>query len=412
NGDFAFSAESGTVWMYDQNWYNSGDIVPDQVTPASDATPLADSGTGVAGTSNKYSRGDHKHPLQVSTSQPSKNTSVGNIGSASTYARTDHQHPILTADSTPPADTADGSYGTVAAYARNNHSHPINVYTNASIVPVVIGVRNNGISAYFSRHDHIHRQQQTQDGTITATKFIKTGGLASEILCVNGDTIDGVVDIASNQTITGTDQKILLSDESTAPLVLAQREYYITDEFTCNCRSGFGLLQFNQSYSSEGIRTQQYKFQSNMNYGMDACYIIYFGTGAERHNELWARLYIWSNQVIIKQTNQCLATVTLANVLNIAAVSALPTGYSNIADADNANRGLITSVDGNTLSFNSIVIARTGATNGATNGSVIYSADSPILWGVKSVGTEGGFCSDGAKVYWRAKSKTLRSIPP
>ncbi|KAA6361192.1 MAG: hypothetical protein EZS28_043281, partial [Streblomastix strix] len=52
NGDFAFSAESGTVWMYDQNWYNSGDIVPDQVTPASDATPLVDSGTGVAGTSN------------------------------------------------------------------------------------------------------------------------------------------------------------------------------------------------------------------------------------------------------------------------------------------------------------------------------------------------------------------------
>ncbi|KAA6356414.1 MAG: hypothetical protein EZS28_048059, partial [Streblomastix strix] len=50
NGDFAFSAESGTVWMYDQNWYNSGDIVPDQVTPASDAIPLVDSGTGVAGT--------------------------------------------------------------------------------------------------------------------------------------------------------------------------------------------------------------------------------------------------------------------------------------------------------------------------------------------------------------------------
>ncbi|KAA6335220.1 MAG: hypothetical protein EZS28_052988, partial [Streblomastix strix] len=45
-------AESGTVWMYDQSWYNSGDIVPDQVTPASDATPLVDSGTGVAGTSN------------------------------------------------------------------------------------------------------------------------------------------------------------------------------------------------------------------------------------------------------------------------------------------------------------------------------------------------------------------------
>ncbi|KAA6359414.1 MAG: hypothetical protein EZS28_045059 [Streblomastix strix] len=47
NGDFAISAESGTVWMYDQNWYNSGDIVPELVTSASNATPLADSGTGV-----------------------------------------------------------------------------------------------------------------------------------------------------------------------------------------------------------------------------------------------------------------------------------------------------------------------------------------------------------------------------
>ncbi|KAA6380629.1 MAG: hypothetical protein EZS28_023840, partial [Streblomastix strix] len=106
NGDFAFSTESGTVWMYDQNWYsqgerqpgwyNSGDIVPDQVTPASDAIPLVDSGTGVAGTSNEYSRGDHKHPLQVSDVLPSKDTSVGTVGQASSYARSDHQHPIQT----------------------------------------------------------------------------------------------------------------------------------------------------------------------------------------------------------------------------------------------------------------------------------------------------------------------------
>ncbi|KAA6402111.1 MAG: hypothetical protein EZS28_002358 [Streblomastix strix] len=43
-GDFAFSAESGTVQMYKSAWYDSGQLVPDQVTPASDATPLEDSG--------------------------------------------------------------------------------------------------------------------------------------------------------------------------------------------------------------------------------------------------------------------------------------------------------------------------------------------------------------------------------
>ncbi|KAA6383641.1 MAG: hypothetical protein EZS28_020831 [Streblomastix strix] len=112
-------------------------LVPDQVTPASDATPLVDSGTGVAITSNEYSRGDHKHLLQVSASLPSKETSVGAIGTASTYARSDHQHLVQTVDTIPVSDSADGSYGTVDSYARNDHSHPINVQTNVSIVPVV-----------------------------------------------------------------------------------------------------------------------------------------------------------------------------------------------------------------------------------------------------------------------------------
>ncbi|KAA6373248.1 MAG: hypothetical protein EZS28_031224, partial [Streblomastix strix] len=181
-------AESGTVWMYDQNWYNSGDIVPDQITPASDAIPLIDSGTGVAGTSNEYSRGDHKHPLQVSDVLPSKDTSVGTVGQASSYARSDHQHPIQTVDTIPVSDSADGSYETVDSYARNDHSHPINVETNASNIPIVDEVGNNGTSAYYSRHDHVHPQQLTYDGNVTATKFIKSGGTASEVLCANGDT--------------------------------------------------------------------------------------------------------------------------------------------------------------------------------------------------------------------------------
>ncbi|KAA6389510.1 MAG: hypothetical protein EZS28_014962 [Streblomastix strix] len=188
NGDFAFSAESGTVWMYDNSWYNSGDIVSDQVTPASDANPFIDSGIGVIGTSTEYSHGDHQHPLQVSASLLSKDTSVGIIGSASSYARSDHQHQIQTVDTIPVSDSADGSYGTVDSYARNDHSHPINVETNVSIVPLVYGVGNNGTSAYYSRHDHVHPQQLTYDGNVTATKFIKSGGLATEILCANGET--------------------------------------------------------------------------------------------------------------------------------------------------------------------------------------------------------------------------------
>ncbi|KAA6375406.1 MAG: hypothetical protein EZS28_029066, partial [Streblomastix strix] len=86
--------------------------------------------------------------------------------------------------------------------------------------------------------------QLTYDGNITATKFIKTGGLATEILCANGDTINGVVDIATDQTITGiktfnslkktngTNQQILLADGTTKSItdfntIIAPRAYQI-----------------------------------------------------------------------------------------------------------------------------------------------------------------------------------------
>ncbi|KAA6383079.1 MAG: hypothetical protein EZS28_021391, partial [Streblomastix strix] len=176
---------------------------PDQVTPASDATPLADSGTGVAGTSNEYSRGVHKHQLQVSGVLPSKDTSVGTVGQASSYARSDHQHPIQTVDTILKSDSANGSYGTVDSYARNDHSHPINVQTNASIVPVVNGIGNSGSSAYYSRHDHVHPQQLTYDGNVTATKFIKYGGTVNDILLADASNYDDGLRIARTEESTG-----------------------------------------------------------------------------------------------------------------------------------------------------------------------------------------------------------------
>ncbi|KAA6312060.1 MAG: hypothetical protein EZS28_055994, partial [Streblomastix strix] len=39
SGNFAFSAESGTVWMYESAWCDSGQLVPEHVTPASDELP-------------------------------------------------------------------------------------------------------------------------------------------------------------------------------------------------------------------------------------------------------------------------------------------------------------------------------------------------------------------------------------
>ncbi|KAA6402877.1 MAG: hypothetical protein EZS28_001602 [Streblomastix strix] len=99
DGDFAFSAESGTIWMYDTNWYNGGQVVPDQVSSANDNTPIANSGAGVAGTSTDYARGDYQHPLQVNEQIPSRDTGTGAAGTSTAYSRADHQY-ILNTDPT------------------------------------------------------------------------------------------------------------------------------------------------------------------------------------------------------------------------------------------------------------------------------------------------------------------------
>lgn len=64
--DFAYSAESGTKWVYDaeSGWQDTGTPVPDQLTPASDATPLVN-GVATPGESNEYARGDHRHPTDT-----------------------------------------------------------------------------------------------------------------------------------------------------------------------------------------------------------------------------------------------------------------------------------------------------------------------------------------------------------
>ena len=82
--DFAYSAESGTKWVYDkvEGWQDTGVHVPDQLTPASETVPLVN-GEATTGEEEAYARGDHRHP-----SDPSKvnvtefNETMGDIGNA------------------------------------------------------------------------------------------------------------------------------------------------------------------------------------------------------------------------------------------------------------------------------------------------------------------------------------------
>ena len=64
--DFAYSAESGTVWVYDaeQGWEETDTPVPDKGTPLSNAAPLIN-GVASSGTSEEGARSDHRHPTDT-----------------------------------------------------------------------------------------------------------------------------------------------------------------------------------------------------------------------------------------------------------------------------------------------------------------------------------------------------------
>ncbi|KAA6370084.1 MAG: hypothetical protein EZS28_034389 [Streblomastix strix] len=113
-------------------------------------------------------------------------------------------------------------------------------------------------------------------------------------------------------------------------------------------------------------------------------------------------------------TNQSIAGISSGNIQinptangyddapNTAEINPCGLVLAVASQAGDNNRGIQRTADGNTLSFKEQIIAQTGANNGATDGSVNYSAGNPILWGANSLGTDGGFYSNGNNIFWRA----------
>ena len=64
DGDYAWNAQTGTVWNYTTAWADSNVPVPDKTVEKSSAAPLMD-GTASAGSSNQYAAGDHRHPTDT-----------------------------------------------------------------------------------------------------------------------------------------------------------------------------------------------------------------------------------------------------------------------------------------------------------------------------------------------------------
>ncbi|KAA6394377.1 MAG: hypothetical protein EZS28_010099 [Streblomastix strix] len=305
-GDYAYSAEDLLVWDYDgSQWVETDKIVPDQMTPASDANPLSD-GTVTAGTSAEYSRGDHIHPLNISTNVPISDTADGTVGTSVNYARSDHSHPINISSTTPLQDST-GSVGTANSYARSGHQHVINVETNASNIPQVDGVGVNGSSTYYSRHDHVHPQQLTYDGNVTATKFIKTGGLATEVQCANGDTT--TIDSKLSRTYnSGTGGYIRLC---VFPAGTSTGAPYIQFQVQCNTNA-MQTIDLVPNYTVNGINALYGVFTApsyvqtimNVYYGVDQLLHTHTGTGSQAIYSAWIHMMSGSGMVTVSVSKQ------------------------------------------------------------------------------------------------------------
>ncbi|KAA6394592.1 MAG: hypothetical protein EZS28_009883 [Streblomastix strix] len=250
---------------------------------------MVDSGASVAGIQNDYARGDHQHPLQVSEQIPSRDTGTGAAGTSTAYSRADHQH-ILNTDPTvanmPQKDTGTGNNRYLDYYARSNHAHPPNVDpTVANVLLVNATAAANEMSDFYSKNDHVHPQQLTYDGNITATKFIKTGGLATEILCANGDTTNknGVKSQSFPQDLGATAKYIKLCRFE------AYTSFGDTNvEFKFYSRSNFNGLKIHVSYDTTGLRALIYHYlQQVTNSSFRLPTMLYYGTGLSKYGELW-----------------------------------------------------------------------------------------------------------------------------
>ncbi|KAA6398174.1 MAG: hypothetical protein EZS28_006297 [Streblomastix strix] len=411
-------AESGTVWMYDAAWYNSGDILPDQVTPASSATPLSD-GKATAGISTEYSRVDHVHPLNITTTIPFSDSASGSVGSTNYYARSNHSNPLNITTLLPPQDSTSGSVGITNYYARNDHSHPINVETNTSNIPIVNEVGNNGSSAYYSRQDHIHPQQLTYYGNITATKFIKTAGTDNDLLLADGTTKKVALASKLYQVI---EQSLAFQSDVTDILTTDAQSAFPTGYSTTSYDEGLRIARSGENSDNSSIQLGCIRaYNTGLTEGQWAIFtppntaiINPYGlviAVASQVKKTFAGVDSGNKQInpIASNYDDCLRISRTVESIGGSAIFlgcnrtsntgviagqwqifSPPSNYVNSPlgfvislafDSSDTTRGLRICADGNTLTFNVQVIAGIGANNGAIDGSVNYSAGNNNIYG-------------------------------
>ncbi|KAA6401452.1 MAG: hypothetical protein EZS28_003021 [Streblomastix strix] len=455
-GDFAFSAESGTVWMYESSWYDSGQLVPDQVTPASDELPIVD-GEASAGISTSYSRGDHVHPQQLTYDNDITATKFIKTGG------TNQQILLANGDTTTLDSKISRTYNSSGGGWIRLCVFPAGASVDQYFIILINGI--NTVYGVFTASTRISASY-TIDSGVNQLFHTHTGSGTSAIYSayVRIESTNSITIVVSDQSKYYTNRITEILSQDIVTTVSSATQIPINYSFASGGIMQ-DFLQVNPSSSrskanyNNGIRIGNYTSESSIQLACSNSTISGTQTGQWEisktsdntltinpsslrqadhsvglsiNNDSTKITFNGNEQVNIGTDQSINGRKTLGGT-TLGSIQLNPTDvpYGEIdgqwtiikrnagelyicrtADQNTDNKGLMISADGNTLTFNGSVIAGTGATSGVSNGSVNYSAGNPILWGVNSVDTNGGFYSDGPKVYWRAKPVTLGAVPP
>lgn len=268
--DYAYSAESGTVWIYHAvtGWGNSEKPVPDQTVPPSSQTPLMN-GTASVGTSTSYARGDHRHPSDTSKANLSGAYFTGNIcaplvtGTSGVY---DGIQRVYSPSNPPPTGASPysgtplmdgiGDMGTVNNYARGDHRHPSDTskantsgsYPNMHVgvadkAGVITGTYIDGVK--FDGSMNIFHYNLCSTGSATANKIVTINQFQLSIgarISVRFSQKNEEDNPYLNVSNTGAYPIIVVNDTKHIKWIAGSLMEFVYDGTHWVCVSGYALL--------------------------------------------------------------------------------------------------------------------------------------------------------------------------
>ncbi|KAA6355603.1 MAG: hypothetical protein EZS28_048870, partial [Streblomastix strix] len=186
-------------------------------------------------------------------------------------------------------------------------------------------------------------QQLTYDGNVTATKFIKSGGTASEVLCANGDTttIDNPI---SRTYSSGTGGYIRLC---VFPAANSTGAPYIQFQVSCNTNA-MQTIDLVPNYTVNGISALYGVFTApsyvqdiyNVYYGVDQLIHTHTGTGSTAIYTAWIHMMSASGSVTITVSKQSTYwTTRVTEILTQDIVSSITGTQTKIPMSFNLGNG-------------------------------------------------------------------------